>query len=179
MTFVGFRGPGVVNLGAPDTRTLADYGWTISTNTGYWYKTTTLQTYNQAEALANTFGGHLAYIPSGTENSWIYTQFDGPGTVSLRIGMYNNGGTQTWKTGDAVSYTNWGDTGDVPPLPEPQSGWTFTGIALSDHPFAGPGEWNTNTADPSTSQSTSHLMQIKDESALTEVQWLAIIADAP
>ena len=69
--------------------------------------------WNNAEAQAESNGGHLVTINNAAENSWLLQTF---GTGSLWIGLYQPAGSAepaggwTWISGEASSYRNWANT---------------------------------------------------------------------
>lgn len=173
MTYLGFRGPGVINL-RPDPRTLADYGWFQSPHTDYWYKLSQGDT-GFDNLLSNTraLGADGASIISAEENAFIVEQ-----TIEQSNGFYLGGrdnlveGSFYWVDGTPFSYTNWGNN-----QPD-DAGGNEDAIVMLHAPLGGDfpvaGLWN----DLSDDLWAIMLMQIKDESALTEANWLAIIAEA-
>lgn len=66
--------------------------------------------WTDAEAEANSLGGHLATIGSGEENEWVFQTFGDYGGVSrnLWIGLHWDASqTFVWVSGEPVVFTNW------------------------------------------------------------------------
>ena len=65
-------------------------------------------TWSQAEAYAQSLGGHLATVNDAGENEWVRTTFSNV-WGNLWIGLSDSAQEDTWiwASGQAVSYTNW------------------------------------------------------------------------
>ena len=104
----------------------------------------------EAEAEAQSLGGHLVTINDAAENRWVFETFaplaeayasanDLPdqGRMSLWIGLTDlqKEGSWVWASGEPVSYTNW-----YPGQPQPGGpGQDYAGILGN---FLGPGRWH-------------------------------------
>ncbi|MGN6555421.1 MAG: lectin-like protein [Verrucomicrobiota bacterium] len=68
-------------------------------------------TWTDAEAYAQSLGGHLATINNSTEQSWVYNTFStyGSGDRTLWIGLNDVAveGNFVWTSGEPVTYTHW------------------------------------------------------------------------
>ena len=74
---------------------------------GSRYLLTTGQPWTDAEALAQSLGGHLVTVGDQAEQDFLQQTF---GSWNLWIGLndFDNEGTHVWSSGEAVTYTNWG-----------------------------------------------------------------------
>ena len=74
-------------------------------NGHYYLLTPTAVTWTNAEAYAQSVGGHLTTIDDAAENEWVRTTF----SSSLWIGFTDQAteGTFLWSSGQAAGYTNW------------------------------------------------------------------------
>ena len=86
--------------------------WVQSPINGHMYAVSpSLMNWTDGEALANTYGGHLATVRSQTEQDWIVAQFE-PVSISQHgfwIGLNDElvEGQFVWSSGEPVVYTNW------------------------------------------------------------------------
>ena len=69
-------------------------------------------TWTDAEAEAQTLGGHLATVNDSAEHQWIFSTFGDLASTdgrNLWIGLNDadSEGTFVWSSGDAASYRNW------------------------------------------------------------------------
>jgi autotransporter-associated beta strand protein len=68
-------------------------------------------TWSQAEALANSLGGHLVTINDQVEQDWITNNFPGSGVndfyVWTGLNDRNSEGNYVWSSGEPATYTNW------------------------------------------------------------------------
>jgi len=115
---------------------------------GHYYKLyTTLTTWANSKAAAQSVGGYLCCVTSSTENSWLVA--NGLTTNTPWIGGTDEvtEGTWAWVSGEAWSYTNWNsgepnNSGNEDYLTIGASGgwndWTGTGTAYYIV------EWNTD-----------------------------------
>lgn len=97
--------------GVPDECETAP-GWVQNPGNGHWYTLTPEPLYWElAQALAETWGGHLVTISDSDEQTFLtatFTQYD------LWIGLYQiigspePSGGWVWVTGEPVTFTNWG-----------------------------------------------------------------------
>ena len=73
-------------------------------------------TWTEAEAAAQSLGGHLVTINDAEEEDWVWTTFNPNGTSLFWIGLNDtvNEGVLVWSSGEPVTYTNWADS--HPPL---------------------------------------------------------------
>jgi hypothetical protein len=73
---------------------------------GRRYALTPPMTWPQAEALAVTYGGHLATVRSAAEQAWLVSTFTNP---YLWIGANDIAveGQWAWASGEPITYTNW------------------------------------------------------------------------
>ena len=94
-----------VNTPVYDFVTYGGHTYVRTSSTLYW---------SDAEAFAESLGGHLVTIDDQAEQDFVYTTF---GTNDLWIGMndVDEEGTWGWSSGEAVNFTNWYGT-------EPNSG---------------------------------------------------------
>ena len=96
------------------------------------------RTWSDAEAYAQSLGGHLVTINDQAEQDWLYSTFRGFGDIWIGINDVEEEGTWVWSSGEPVAYTNW--AGD-----EPNSGGSYDGAFVDD----GNGLWydrhNTNS----------------------------------
>jgi glucose/arabinose dehydrogenase len=69
--------------------------------------TSTTSTWEQAEALAQSLGGHLVAINSQAEQNFIRATF---GDIFAHIGLTDRDdeGVFKWTTGESITYSNWG-----------------------------------------------------------------------
>jgi hypothetical protein len=99
--------------------TLSDNRWVQSPHNQHWYRLGRAQTWYEAAGTAQTLGCDLATIRNQAEQDWAFTTF-GPATSAagdgFYIGLSNFTGTETWSSGEAVTYTNWA-TGEPSTFP--------------------------------------------------------------
>ena len=86
-----------VNTPIYDFATYGGHTYVRTSSTLYW---------SDAEAFAESLGGHLVTIDDQAEQDFIYTTF---GSNDLWLGMndVDEEGTWGWSSGDAITYTNW------------------------------------------------------------------------
>ena len=87
------------------------------------------QTWNQAEAQAQSLGGHLVTIDDPTEQDWIVSEFGGYSS-SFWIGLSDQseqGNWTTWADGTPVVHENW-----HPSYPISNSGYDFGYLYVPD-----------------------------------------------
>jgi hypothetical protein len=86
-------------------------GPVVNPANGHSYYLLSESTWTDAEAFAQTLGGHLATINDASEDSWVYNTFATMGSPSrtLWIGLNDvaSEGTFVWASGEAVTYLNW------------------------------------------------------------------------
>lgn len=87
------------------------YEWKQNPSTGHYYSlTSSPKSWADAEAEAQSLGGHLVTIRSQAENDWLKSNFT---QNNLWIGLYQlpgssePGGGWVWISGDSSSYRNW------------------------------------------------------------------------
>jgi hypothetical protein len=95
-------------------------------------------TWFQAEAQANSLGGHLVAINSAAEEQLLLQLFGG--TEPFWIGLTDQQveGVFMWTNGDPVTYTNW-----APGEPNNENDEDY----VNTNDFRGPGLWNDGDAD--------------------------------
>ncbi|MFN6146384.1 MAG: lectin-like protein [Planctomycetota bacterium] len=97
-----------------DTWELTASGWrpvlsfVPSPVNGHRYALTPPMSWPQAEALAVTYGGHLATVRNAAEHSWLWSTFGGQNS-SPWIGLNDRAveGQWVWSSGELESYRNW------------------------------------------------------------------------
>ncbi len=101
----GSTGTGTMTIGSGFLADVTD------PNTGQRYALATSTTWNNAEALAQLVGGHLASIHSAEENEFIHQTFGNFNGQDRRLWIgftdQNSEGEWYWSDGSAVDYTNW------------------------------------------------------------------------
>ena len=79
--------------------------------TGHDYYLLSQSSWTDAEAFAQTLGGHLATINDSAEDAWVYSTFSSFGGINrtLWIGLNDAAaeGTFVWANGEPVTYVNW------------------------------------------------------------------------
>lgn len=87
------------------------YEWKQNPSTGHYYSlTSSLKSWADSEAEAQSLGGHLVTIRSQAENDWLKSNFT---QNNLWIGLYQlpgsiePGGGWVWVSGESSSYRNW------------------------------------------------------------------------
>ncbi len=106
--FSGMQG----NTPVGDTWTCNGTSWSrkidfiTSPVNGHHYALTPPMTWQQAEALAVSYGGHLATVRNAAEQSWLQSTFTQPSTW---IGANDLAveGQWVWASGESFSFTNW------------------------------------------------------------------------
>jgi C-type mannose receptor len=85
----------------------------VNPNNNHTYYLTEPQSWNDAEALANLYGGHLATIRNQDENDWLQATFGFADETfhQFWIGLndFDTPGTFTWIGGEPVDFTNWAE----------------------------------------------------------------------
>lgn len=148
---------------------LSDLGWLQSSSTGWWYKLTSERHFwTDAEAEAVSVGGHLAYIPTSTENEWLADTFNGTtiDDVPAAYMGYNDisvEGTWEWVSGDTGTFTAW-NTGE----PSGGTAQNWGSLNLRDAGTAVRATWSDVGTGNATRQG---IMQIQNPSALTAENW--------
>jgi hypothetical protein len=98
---------------------------------GHFYLITdSSMTWSDAEAYAQSLGGHLVTINDASEQDWIYQTFTSLSS-SIWIGLTDEAseGTWVWSSSEAVSYTNWASG-------EPNGGTSYNYARISSN-----GQW--------------------------------------
>lgn len=112
----------------------------------YWHTPNNFYTFAEARAAASTFGpnAYLVAINSATEQTFLNTSLGGvPGGVHW-LGLEGGGTGQasfnTWDSGEAVTYTNWGGDANFtsPVFRFASFNWTSTGQWLTLGPNGEP-----------------------------------------
>lgn len=87
--------------------TLAAPDFTVH-NGHFYFSTDETMTWPDAEALAQSMGGHLVTVNDQVEMDWLLSTF-GSGQTNFWIGLndIDNEGTYVWSSGEPVTYTNW------------------------------------------------------------------------
>ena len=108
-------------------------GWKRSPLTGFYYRLTPWWTdWNEAERMAQRWGGHLVTVRSQAENDWLLSRFGNKQPVWLGLTDLESDGLWQWSSGEDVSYTNWGPG-------EPNGGiWEYFGTLN----WWGTDQWN-------------------------------------
>ncbi|WP_165224033.1 lectin-like protein [Aquisphaera insulae] len=104
---------------------------------GFVYQLTSkAETWWEAEAEAQSLGGHLVAVNDAAEQALLVSLFGG--TERLWIGLYDavSEGTFVWSNGDAVTYTNW-----APGQPDNSTNEDYV-YMNHDSDVLGPGRWN-------------------------------------
>jgi hypothetical protein len=95
--------------------------------------------WDQAEAMGVSLGGHLVTISDGAENSFVRDSVLGFDSQPRRawIGLHSplHDGVYSWSSGDASSYRNW-----IPGEPNNLGGIEYTVEMVNSQGFTG--EWN-------------------------------------
>jgi fibronectin type 3 domain-containing protein len=85
-----------------------DMGQRLLTYGGHRYAITpSAMTWEDAEAYAQSVGGHLVAINSSLENEWVRRQFSSYGTVWIGFTDKTLEGTWIWADGSPSAYTHW------------------------------------------------------------------------
>ena len=136
-------------------------GVLAGTNTGSTYQVIAqAASYSDAQAHAESLGGHLVIIDDADENTLVYdllvaenittTAPDGGDAVYAWIGASDeaNEGVWLWANGEPMEQSNahWGSAGVEPddfthPSVSP-TGQDYAAMALSSWPYGSAGEWN-------------------------------------
>jgi parallel beta-helix repeat protein len=97
---------GAFSVATPIARA-ADAGpWQFNPGTGHFYQVVLGQTWLDAEAYAQSVGGHLVTINDQAEEAWLEATFP---DQDLWIGLTDQAteGTWVWASGEAVTYSHW------------------------------------------------------------------------
>jgi hypothetical protein len=88
----------------------------IEYNGHYYFLTNLNQTWQNAEAEAVSYGGHLATINDSAENDFLASVFYFD-RYWIGYNDYSEEGTFVWASGEAVTFTNWfsGEPNNAPP----------------------------------------------------------------
>ncbi|WP_282135464.1 MopE-related protein [Seonamhaeicola maritimus] len=87
------------------------FGPIINPANGHTYLMLDHSTWSDAEAMANTLGGHLVAINDADENNYVISNFlNRQGVESVWIGLSDieTEGVYEWTNGDPVTFTGWG-----------------------------------------------------------------------
>jgi len=74
---------------------------------GHRYLVSAGQTWQNAEAYAQSLGGHLVTINDQAEQNWVYSTFGRFGDFWIGMSDETEEGTWIWSGGEPVDYTNW------------------------------------------------------------------------
>jgi len=127
----------------------------LNTDNNHYYYFLDPTTWSDAEAQAQSLGGHLATINDPGENTWI-TDTLLPfieGDVWIGLSDTESEGSFEWSSGAPVNYSNWGGN-----EPNNSGDEDFTVLTGTDNPFLDPGEWN----DIDGSYTRSALVEIEE-----------------
>jgi lectin-like protein len=127
------------------------------------YTLTQPGTWFQAEAEANSLGGHLVAINSAAEEQELLTLFGG--TEPFWIGLTDQQveGVFVWTDGEPLTYSNW-----APGEPNNENNEDY----VNTNDFRGPGLWNDGHAD---TRSFRGIVEIAPEPALAGLVWAALL----
>lgn len=73
----------------------------------YYYPTTNVMTWKDAEAQAQTMGAHLVTVNDALENKWLRENFIALGSFWIGLTDETNEGTFLWTSEQPVSFVNW------------------------------------------------------------------------
>ncbi|HKX46010.1 MAG TPA: FG-GAP-like repeat-containing protein [Planctomycetota bacterium] len=100
-----------VSLPAPAQTPALQVNWVRSPVNGKWYGIDfSIRSWSEAEALAVSFGGHLATISSAQQKEWLWgVHLPGYSFDRAWIGLSDaaNEGDFAWSSGLPLAYTNW------------------------------------------------------------------------
>lgn len=113
----------------------------INPANGHSYYFLSDQTWNDAEAEAQSLGGHLVTINDAAENQWVLDQFSPANTGVFWIGLNDFAveGDFQWASGEAVTFLNWGG---IEPTNTGINGEDFALIVATNKNGFIAGEWN-------------------------------------
>jgi lectin-like protein len=103
------------------------------------YALTPVLSWTEAEAYANSLGGHLVVIHDQAEQDRLVAQFGGKEPFWIGLRAARSAGTFTWVNGDPLTYTNW-----LPHEPNNARGVESYG----EMNWGGAGKWNDATNLP-------------------------------
>ena len=142
------------NLSAYENRSRSRLGWfrlvgpsshSGRSRNGHLYYLLSQNTWSNAEAEADSLGGHLATIRNAAEEQWVYSTFGGYGGA-LWIGLTDRAKVFhfTWVSGEPVTYTDWGGG-----QPDNGTGGVefYTQIWPTGHTNPPSGKWNDYAND--------------------------------
>jgi lectin-like protein len=117
----------------------------------------------QAEAEANSLGGHLVAINSAEEEQLLLTLFGG--TEPFWIGLTDQvvEGVFVWTDGEPLTYSNW-----APGEPNNENDEDY----VNTNDFRGPGLWNDGHADTRTFRG---IVELAPEPALAGLVAVALL----
>jgi FG-GAP repeat/Lectin C-type domain len=81
--------------------------WTLSPVTGHWYSPLDPLTWTDAEAQAQSWGGHLTTVRSQAENDWLRDNYAATNMIWIGYTDQVVEGTFEWSSGEPVVYENW------------------------------------------------------------------------
>jgi hypothetical protein len=115
----------------------------INPSNGHTYVLLEQSSWSDAEAEAQTLGGHLATIDNEQENLWVHNAFGSLDAIGIWIGLYDEVGENRledykWIDGSDSTYRNWDPTYNEPNSQAERWVGIFTNI---DPRGRGPG-WN-------------------------------------
>lgn len=128
--------------------------------TGHDYFIVGPGTWSQAEAFAQTLGGHLVTINDAAEDAWVTANFLTPNpTINPWMGLHDAdaNGTWEWASGEPVTYLNW--AAGEPNFPHE----LHSNLYPANHPWAG--QWN-NAPDSEASGVIYGIVEVPEPSVL-------------
>ena len=102
--------PDNVTICVADTVTQStEQTWIRNPANGHYYTLTEPMSWTEAEAWAQTRGGHLATLRSWAEELWIKDTFGREEHFWIGFNDIEQEGNWVWSSGEAVVYTNWAE----------------------------------------------------------------------
>lgn len=80
---------------------------TYNPATGNYYGLTDFMSWHEAEAYAQTLGGHLVTLNDRDEELWVKDTFGTETQYWIGFNDIDSEGTWVWSSGEPVTYTNW------------------------------------------------------------------------
>ncbi len=111
--------------------------WVLNPANGRSYaETPVLADWHSGEAMAQSYGGHLATVRSQEENDWLHVNF--PDNLWIGLTDENSEGNWQWSSGEPVTFLNWGST-------EPNGGTNANHAVINWHPNGQWNDWGNNS----------------------------------